>query len=127
MNILSLIRDMFLSPGTPEGAYERAAAAFGHGMIGVLIFGLVMCMRRGSSAWAGAAAAGLAYALTWELAQIAFAGSSVADSAIDAAAVLCGAIIAACLWARTLPFILIAATVLAFLGTIAPKGQDRDR
>ena len=121
--MLDLIREMLATPGTPEGPYERMAAAFGHAMVGVLLAAVVL-RRLPARPWRAAAAATAIYAL-WEAAQMIWCGSSLADSAIDAGAALCGALIAASLWARRLPPILPLAVLLLALGRAAPKDGDR--
>lgn len=118
-----LILEMLASPGTPEGPYERMAAAFGHAMIGVLLTAAVL-RRLPARPWRAAVAATAIYAV-WEAAQMIWFGSSLADSAIDAGAALCGALIAASLWARRLPPILPLAVLLLALGRAAPKDGDR--
>jgi len=117
--MLDLIREMLSTPGTPEGPYERMSAAFGHAMVGVLLAAVVLRRR-------AAAAATAIYAL-WEAAQMIWFGSSLADSAIDLGAALCGALIAASLWARRLPPILPIALALLALGRAMPGDKSRNR
>ncbi|MGP9804015.1 hypothetical protein [Paracoccus sp. NSM] len=120
---LGLIMDMLSTPGTPEGPYERMAAAFGHSMIGVLLAAAVLRLLS-ARPWLAAAAGAAIYA-PWEAAQMIWFGSSLADSAIDLGAALCGALIAASLWAHRLPPILPVALVLLALGRAAPRDKDR--
>lgn len=123
--LLNLLADMFATPGTPAGPYERMAAAVGHGMVGVIAFSLLVSIRaaaRNPRLTAGLVVA--VYAVLWEGAQIALSGSSWADSAIDVGAVGMGAFIAVQLWSRRpLPNVIAAAFLIA-LGTMRP-GKDR--
>lgn len=116
--MIDLLIEMFTTPGTPADPYERMSAAMGHGMVGVLLTAALLWPCRGR-AWLAAVLAGALYSL-WEAAQIVWSGSSVADSAIDLAAVACGAIIAAALWSHRLPLILPLALVLVVSGRLAP-------
>ncbi len=121
MSVPQLIYEMFMSPGTPQGDYERMAAAFGHAMIGVLLAAVLLgALRR--RPWLASGLA-LAIYLPWEIGQLLIAGSSLADSAIDAGAVLAGALIAASLWTRRLPLVLVLAPVLVLLGRAIPEKQ----
>lgn len=121
--MLDLIVEMLSTPGTPEGPYERMAAAFGHGMIGVLLAAAALRFLP-ARPWRAAAVGTVIYAL-WEAAQVIWFGSSVADSAIDAFATLCGALIAASLWTRRLPTILPIALLLLALGRAMPSDKRR--
>ena len=123
--MLDLIREMLSTPGTPEGPYERMAAAFGHAMVGVLLAAVVL-PRLPAQPWHTAVVATAIYAL-WEAAQMIWFGSSLADSAIDLGAALCGALIAASLWARRLPPILPIALALLALGRAMPGDKSRNR
>ncbi|WP_411836693.1 hypothetical protein [Paracoccus sp. ME4] len=117
--MMDLIIEMFVTPGTPEGPYERMAAAMAHGMVGVLIAAALL-RRLADRPWRAAGLACAIYA-SWELAQIIWSGSSFVDSAIDLMAVGCGALIAACLWARKLPAIIPLMVLLVVSGRLAPK------
>ncbi|MCG6110750.1 MAG: hypothetical protein MEQ74_00995 [Paracoccus sp.] len=121
MSVPQLIYEMFMSPGTPQGGYERMAAAFGHAMIGVLLTAALLGARP-RRPWL-VSGLSLAIYLPWEIGQVLIAGSSLTDSAIDAGAVLAGALIAASLWTRRLPLVLVLAPVLVLLGRAIPEKQ----
>ena len=119
--MIDLLIEMFSTPGTPEGPYERMAAAAGHAFIGVVICAAVLGRRPGRP-WHAATVATLIYAI-WEVLQMVIFGADFFDSiVIDTGAAATGAIIAACLWSHRLPPVTAAFIALLLLGR---AGKDR--
>ena len=118
--IWDFIINLLRSPDAQQDAYTWGAALLGHFAIG-LILTAVIGWRAG--AWRGAAIASVGYLLLWEGAQVAFFGGGIADGLVDAAAVACGAIVAAGAWRNK------GAAVVAALGLLAAIGVKgvRDR
>lgn len=117
---MGFLGDLLRTPDAQADAYGWIAALLGHAFIGLCLAALIG-WRAG--AWRGAAIASVGYLLLWEGAQIAFFGGGVADGLVDAAAVTCGAIVAAGAWRNK------GAAVVAALGLLAAIGVKgvRDR
>lgn len=111
--MIRLIRDMLRTPEAQADAYGWIAALLGHAFIGLFLTALIG-WRTG--AWRGAAIASVAYLLLWEGAQVAFFRGGIADGLVDAAAVACGAVVAAGAWRNK------GAAVVAALGLLAAIG-----
>ena len=93
--MMDLIIEMLRSPDAQADAYTWGAALLGHFAIGLILTALIG-WRAG--AWRGALIASAAYLLIWEGVQVAAFGGGIADSLVDAAAVACGAVVAAGAW-----------------------------
>ncbi|TJZ86171.1 hypothetical protein [Paracoccus hibiscisoli] len=111
--MLDLIRDMLTSPGSPADAYGWGAALLAHAFIGVILTALIGWI---AGAWRGAAIASGGYLLIWEGAQIAIFGGGVPDGLVDAAAVACGAVVAAGAWRNRGAAVGAALALLAVIG-----------
>ncbi|AKG94534.1 hypothetical protein Shpa_23 [Paracoccus phage Shpa] len=120
-----LISDMMASPEDHADAYVWGAALLGHFAIGVFLTALIggafaMLARLADiprlTAWQAALVASVSYALLWEGAQAAFYGAGLADSLVDALAVLCGAVVAAGAWRNRGAAVALAFAVLAAIG-----------
>ncbi|WP_411838562.1 hypothetical protein [Paracoccus sp. ME4] len=112
---------MLASPDAQSDAYTWGAALLGHAFVGVFLTALIG-WRAG--AWRGALIASAAYLLIWEGVQVAAFGGGVADSLVDAAAVACGAVVAAGAWRNRG---VAVAGALALLVTIGAVGIGRRR
>lgn len=117
---MDFVLEMLRSPDAQLDAYTWGAALLGHFAIGVFAtagYGWAF------GAWRGAAIASVTYLLLWEGAQLALFGGAVADGLVDAAAVACGAVVAAGAWRNK------GAAVVAALGLLAAIGVKgvRDR
>nr|WP_111300380.1 hypothetical protein [Paracoccus saliphilus] len=111
--MIGLIRDMLRTPEAQLDPYIWGAALLGHFAIGVFLTALVG-WRAG--AWRGAAIVSVSYLLLWEGAQLAFFGGGLGDSLVDAAAVACGAVVAAAAWRNEGGAVAAALALLAAIG-----------
>lgn len=129
--MFDFIRQMLVTPEAQPDAYTWGAALLGHFAIGVFLTGTVAAgsyaikalLRRvlkfqmaHLAAAPSAAVAAAAYLLLWEGCQLAFHGATLADSLVDAAAVACGAAVAAGAWHNRGAVVAIAFAILAIIG-----------
>lgn len=111
--IWNFITDMLRTPEAQHSAYIWAAALLGHFAVGIAataVAGWVV------GAWRGASIVSIGYLLLWEGAQVAFFGGGVADGLVDAAAVACGAVVAAGAWRNRGMAVGAAMAVLVAIG-----------
>lgn len=104
---------MLRSPEAQVDAYGWGAVLLAHFAIGlVLTILLIWPLGARRAAWATI----VVYCALWEGAQLAFYGASLSDSAVDALAVACGALVGAGLWTRRLVPTAAALALLAAIG-----------
>lgn len=119
--MIDLIAEMFFAPEAHESAYDWASALLAHAMIGMALtaaFGWAL------GAWRGAVIVAFGYAALWEGGQLLFANADLLDSAIDALAVFCGAVIAAAAWrhhGRVVAAAMVLLTVTLWQGVARRK------
>lgn len=122
--MIDLIAEMFLTPEAHQSAYDWASALLAHAMLGVVLaaaLGLVF------GAYRGAAGAVIGYTLLWEGGQLLFASADFIDSAIDALAFSCGAVIVAAAWERRVGWVAASVILLAFtLWRGVARRKDKD-
>lgn len=111
--MLEFLAWMFATPDAQLDPYAWGAALLGHFAIGVFLTAVVGWI---AGAWRGAAFVIVGYALAWEGGQMLLAGSTLADSFIDALAVACGAVVAAGAWRQRGAAVGAAMAILALVG-----------
>lgn len=118
--IWDLILDMLRSPDAQADAYVWGAALLGHFAIGVLATALVGWL---AGAWRGAAIVAVGYLLLWEGTQLILYGAGIADNLVDAAAVACGAVVAAGAWRNRGVAVAAALALLAAIGVTGLRNR----
>ncbi|TJZ76865.1 hypothetical protein [Paracoccus hibiscisoli] len=118
--MLDLIRDMLTSPGSPADTYGWGAALLAHAFIGVILTALIRWI---AGAWRGATITTGGYLLLWEGAQVAFFGGGIPDGLVDAAAVACGAVVAAGAWRNRGGAAAAALALLAVIGIAGVRNR----
>lgn len=123
--MLDFIIDMLRSPDAQADDYTWGAALLGHFAIGLILTAAIgaasyLADRYADvprlTAWQSALIVSAGYAALWEGVQIIWFGGGIADSLVDAAAVACGAVVAAGAWRNK------GAAVVASLGLLAMIG-----
>lgn len=120
--MLDFIADMFATPEAQVSAYVWGAALLGHFAIGVFLTAIAGWM---AGAWRGALIVATGYAALWEGGQMLIAGSALSDSAVDAAAVACGAFLAAGSWRKRGAVVAAAMAVLTVIGAHGITSRSR--
>lgn len=120
--MIDLLREMFGTPEAQADPYVWGAALLGHFSIGIFLTAIIGWIL---GAWRGALIVALAYLILWEGGQMILAGSDLADSLVDAAAVACGTVVAAGAWRNRGEVVALAMLVLAAIGG-AGVAQSRD-
>lgn len=121
MALLDLLVDMLRSPEAQADAYTWGAVLLAHFAIGLFLTAVVGTV---TGVWRAALIVSVGYLLLWEGAQLALFGAGIADSLVDAAAVACGAVVAAGAWRNRGPAV---AAALALLAVIGIRGVGRRR
>ncbi|WP_411838668.1 hypothetical protein [Paracoccus sp. ME4] len=109
---------MLASPDAQQDAYTWGAALLGHAFVGVFLTALIG-WRAG--VWRGATIVAAGYLLIWEGVQVASFGGGIADSLVDAAAVTCGAVVAAGAWRNRGAAVAGALALLALMGIVGVR------
>ncbi|RJE81265.1 hypothetical protein [Paracoccus sp. JM45] len=115
---------MFATPDAQTDPYSWGAVLLGHFAIGICLTAVAGWI---SGAWRGAIIVAVTYAIAWEGGQMLLAGSGIGDSAVDAAAVACGAIMAAGAWRNRGVAVGLAMLVLAAIGMTGVQARRRDQ
>lgn len=111
---------MLRSPEAQVDAYGWGAVLLAHFAIGlVLTILLIWPLGARRAAWATI----VVYCALWEGAQLGFYGASLSDSAVDALAVVCGAVVASGLWTRRFAPLAAALALLAAIGIAGVRNR----
>lgn len=121
--MIDLLLEMLRTPEDQADAYVWGAALLGHFAIGLIATALVGTL---TNPFTAAAIVSIAYAAAWEGSQMAFFGSTLSDSAIDALAVLCGALVAAGAWRNKGLVVACSMLVLSAVGVAGVHSRQKN-